>query len=76
MEDNQIMSSNITVELPEPIGTALAEASREEGISQSELVTAALKDFLFIRKFRRLREKIISQSPETYTDEDVFDSVS
>jgi len=70
------MSNNITIELPEPIRSQLAEASREDGVSQAELVTSAVKDYLFLRKFRRQREKMISQSTQPLTDEDVFERIS
>jgi hypothetical protein len=70
------MSSNISIELPDQIKMDLAEASREEGVSPNDLVTAALKDYLFLRKFRRLREKMMSQNPKAITDEDVFENVS
>jgi len=70
------MSETITVELPEETKAALDEASREEGVPQSELIQRALKDYLFIRRFRSLRERMTAQSPEAYTDQDIFDRVS
>ena len=70
------MSKSITLDLPERVESALAEATREEGLSQNELVAAALEDYLFIRKFRRLREKMMAQAPRDYTDEEIFESAS
>lgn len=72
------MQSNITVSLPDDIKSALDEAVREAGKSPSELTCEALRDYLFIRKFRLLREHMTSraQAQGIYTDQDVFDRVS
>jgi metal-responsive CopG/Arc/MetJ family transcriptional regulator len=70
------MSQPIVINLPEEIKGALDDAVREEGISQNELVEKALKDYLFIRRFKNLREQMLAQSPDAYTDQDVFDQVS
>jgi metal-responsive CopG/Arc/MetJ family transcriptional regulator len=70
------MSETIVIDLPEETKAALDAAIREEGVSQNELIGRALKDYLFIRRFRSLRERMIAQSSETYTDQDVFDSIS
>lgn len=70
------MSQKIIVSLPEETKAALDDAMREEGVSQSELIEIALKDYLFIRRFRNLRERMMARAPETYTDQDVFDRIS
>ncbi|HEX6291519.1 MAG TPA: hypothetical protein VFZ66_20215 [Herpetosiphonaceae bacterium] len=70
------MSNSIVLDLPDRVQEALAEATREEGVSANELVTAALEDYLFIRKFRRLRERMLAQAPEQYTDDDIFEQIS
>ncbi len=70
------MSQTIVVDLPEETKAALDNAVREEGVSQDELVGKALKDYLFIRRFRNLREQMMAQSEKVYTDQDVFDQVS
>ena len=70
------MSETITIDLQEETKAGLDAASLEEGVSQSELIDRALKDYLFIRRFRNLRERMMAQVPETYTDQDVFDRVS
>ncbi len=71
-----MMSASLVVELPDRVQEALVEATREEGISANELVAAALEDYLFIRKFRRLRERMLTQAPAPYTDNDIFEQVS
>lgn len=70
------MSETVVINLPEETKAALDAAIREEGISQNELIERALKDYLFIRRFRSLREQLLEQATETYTDQDIFDRVS
>lgn len=64
--------------LPEEIKAALDEAVAEEGISRSDLVLRALRDYLFVRQFRRLRQELIphAEAYGIYSDEDVFKRVS
>lgn len=70
------MSNSIVLELPDRVQVALNEATREDGRSVDELITAALEDYLFIRRFRRLRERMLAQAQAAYTDEDIFEQVS
>ena len=49
----------LTVTLPTELQQSLDEVTREEGISTSELVGDALKEYLFLRRFRMLRERMI-----------------
>jgi hypothetical protein len=70
------MSEAIIIDLSEETKAALDDATREEGVSPSELIDVALKDYLFVRRFRNLRERMMAQASETYTDQDVFDRVS
>ncbi len=69
------MSQMITISLPDETRTALDDAANEEGLSENALVEKALSDYLFIRRFRNLRERLISQGKDL-TDQDVFDLVS
>ena len=69
------MSQTITISLPDDTKDALNSAASEEGLSESALIEKAVSDFLFIRRFRSLRERLTSQS-KNLTDEDVFDLVS
>jgi predicted transcriptional regulator len=72
------VQNSITVSLPDGLKTALDEAVREAGRPPSEIMCEALRDYLFIGKFRSLREHMTSkaQAQGIYTDEDVFDRVS
>ena len=69
------MSQIITISLPDETRTALDDAANEEGLSENALVEKALSDYLFIRRFRNLRERLMSQGKDL-TDQNVFDLVS
>jgi metal-responsive CopG/Arc/MetJ family transcriptional regulator len=70
------MERTITINLAEETASELAAATREEGLSAGEIVRKAIDDYLYARKFRRLRERMMSDLPESYTDQDIFDRVS
>jgi len=69
------MSQMITISLPDETRTALDDAANEEGLSENALVEKALSDYLFIRRFRNLRKRLMSQGNDL-NDQDVFDLVS
>ena len=69
------MSQMITISLPDETRTALDDAANEESVSENALVEKALSDYLFIRRFRNLRERLMSQGKDL-NDQDVFDLVS
>jgi len=69
------MSQMITITLPDETRTALDDAANEEGLSENALVEKAVSDYLFIRRFRNLRERLISQGKDL-TDQNVLDLVS
>lgn len=69
------MSQPITIDLPDETRNALDQAAGEEGLSEKALVEKALTDFLFLRQFRNLRERLMSKG-DTRTDQDIFDLVS
>jgi predicted transcriptional regulator len=69
------MSQTITISLPDETKDALNNAATEEGLSETALIEKAVSDYLFIRRFRNLRERMMSQG-KSLTDQDVFDLVS
>ena len=75
---DEAMRETISISVPEEIKNELDEAVREEGLSRSDLVRQALREFLFIRRFRKLRSSMMvrGQAHGVFTDEDVFDQVS
>jgi len=69
------MSQPISINLADETKDALNQAAGEEGLSETALIEKALTDFLFLRQFRNLRERLMSQD-KSRTDQDVFDLVS
>jgi predicted transcriptional regulator len=69
------MSQPITIDLPDDTRNALDQAAGEEGLSEGALIEKALTDYLFLRRFRNLRERLMSNG-KARTDQDVFDLIS
>lgn len=70
------MNATLTLELNSEVKAGLGRAAREEGVSEPAFAAKALEDYLFIRRFRTLRERMIAESDKSYTDEEIFDLVS
>ena len=72
------MRETITVSLPQDLKEALDRVVAEEGVSRSDVVRDSLRDYLFIRRFRALRARMMTRARTkgAFTDEDVFDRVS
>ena len=72
------MRESISISLPENLKEELDRFTQSEGVSRSDLVREALKEYLFVRKFRALRQKLMpyAEAQDIYTDEDVFNDVS
>ena len=72
------MRETITISVPEEIKAELDKVVHDEGISRSDIVRESLRDYLFMRRFRQLRAKMIAkaQAQGVFADEDVFKRVS
>ena len=72
------MGRTIRITLSGEVGAELDRVARRDGTSQSEVLRKALQDYLFIRRFRALRARMMAkaQARGVYTDEDVFGRVS
>lgn len=72
------MVQPITVTLPADVRQALDELSQKEGVSPDEVVGRAVREHVFLRQFRSLRERLAAKarSQGIVTDQDVFDRVS
>ena len=68
----------MTISLPRAIRRELDKIAKEEGLSRSDVLRQSLEDFLFARRFRQLRQRMMAaaQAQGTFTDEDVFNRVS
>ncbi len=68
------MRESISISLPEDLKAELDEAVSLEGVSRSDVVREAVREYLFIRRFRALRQELIpyAEAAGVFTDEDVF----
>lgn len=68
------MRESISISLPEDLKAELDDAVRVEGVSRSDVVREAVREYLFIRRFRALRQELIpyAEAAGVFTDEDVF----
>jgi metal-responsive CopG/Arc/MetJ family transcriptional regulator len=72
------MRETVTISLPQAVRRELDRVAKEEGVSRSDVLRESLEDFLFVRRFRRLRQRMMgsAQAAGIYTDEDLFMRVS
>ena len=72
------MRESISISLPEEIKAELDRVTTAEGISRSDLVREALREYLFSRRLRALRRELMpyAEAQGIFTDEDVFREIS
>lgn len=72
------MRKTVSLSLPEELKAELDRLVAEEGLSRSDVLRESLRDYLFVRRFRRLRQRISARARArgVFTDQDVFDRVS
>ena len=72
------MRETITLSLPAELRSQLDRIASEEGVSRSDIVRKSLRDLLFLREFRALRQQLSAKARRRgiFSDEDVFDRVS
>ena len=72
------MRETVTISLPQTVRRELDKVAKEEGISRSDVLRQSLEDFLFVRRFRQLRQRMLAavQAQGIFTDQDVFNRVS
>jgi len=68
----------ITLSLPAELRSELDWIASEDGVSRSDVIRESLRDFLFLREFRALRQRLSRKARRRgiFSDEDVFDRVS
>ena len=66
--------ATITLRLPEELDRALERESVAAGVSKSDLTREALRRFLAVSEFQRLRAKLTrrARAQGIHTDEEVF----
>ena len=72
------MRESISISLPEALKAELDRFTQAEGISRSDLVREAVREYLFTRRFRALRQELMpyAEAQGIYSDEDVFREIS
>ena len=67
-------SKMINVRVPLPIQQELEELSRSEHVPMSELIRDSLREFLAVRKFRRLSKSVRAYARKSgfVTDDDIL----
>lgn len=72
------MRETVTISLPQAVRRELDRIAKEDGVSRSDVLRQSLEDFFFVRRFRRLRQRMMAaaQAQGIYTDEDVFTRIS
>ena len=68
----------VAISLPEDLKRALDDVTADEGTSRSDVIRASLRDYLFVRRFRTIRRRMVSRARTQgiHTDQDVFDHLS
>lgn len=69
------MRASISISLPEELAKEIDKIVKQTSLTRSELVRAALDEYLFKFRFRKLRERLVLKARDKgiYTDEDVFE---
>ena len=72
------MREATSISLPDDLKADLDRYSEEQGNTRSDTVRKAIKDYLFVRRFRDLRGKMLAfaEAQGIFTDEDVYRMVS
>ncbi len=72
------MRESISISLPQELKEELDRLTEAEGTSRSDLVREAVREYLFARRFRALRQELMpyAEARGVYTDEDVFRAIS
>ena len=72
------MRETVTISLPPALRVKLDKCAKQEHLNRSDLIRDAIKHYLSIKEFRRLRESLLPMAAKKglYTDEDIFNKVS
>jgi len=72
------MRSVVTFSLPKDLKDELDRLAKEEGVSRSGIVGESLRDYLFSRRPRHIRQRLqpLAARGGIFTDEDAFKRLS
>ena len=68
----------MTISITEELEKEINQLVKEENNSKSELIRRAIKDYIYFKKLKKLRETMMlkTDAQKVYTDEDIFKIVS
>jgi metal-responsive CopG/Arc/MetJ family transcriptional regulator len=69
---------SVTISLPEELKAELDRLTSADGVSRSDVMREALREYLFARQLEELRRQMIpyAEAQGVFTDEDVFREIS
>jgi predicted transcriptional regulator len=72
------MDTTITIRLPEEMKASLQEICKSDNKALSDLVRESLKNYLAVKRFRKLRDRTLpfAEAAGFLTDEDVFEALA
>ena len=72
------MRDTMTISLPSPMKDKLDRLCNQEGLSRSDLVRSALRQYFAAMEFQRLRKTLVVTAAERglFTDDDIFQRIS
>jgi len=72
------MRKALTISITEELEKEINQLVKEENNSKSELIRRAIKDYIYFKKLKKLRETMMlkTDAQKVYTDEDIFKIVS
>lgn len=72
------MRSVLSVSLPEKMAAELDAVAKETGRNKSDIVKESLGEFLWEKRFRRMKKRLSSKAKAAgfVTDDDVFKAIS
>jgi Arc/MetJ-type ribon-helix-helix transcriptional regulator len=72
------MKNTLTIRLPEDLQRELDLEVKAEKVSKSDIIRDAVSRYLAVRKFQRLRKRVLpfAEAQGLLTDEDIFKAIS
>ncbi len=72
------MRTSVSISLPEKLSKDINKITKENNLTRSQLVKAALEEYLFKYRFKKIRDRLVikARAKGIYTDEDVFKLLS
>lgn len=72
------MRQSLSISLPPKLTESVDRLAEESQVSRSEVVRAAIEDFVFKARFEKVRRLLQARARRRgiYTDEDVFTKIS